>query len=45
MGKKMAENKKGKWKQVVQITKTPFTRRRCNMNVGGVKTKYRAKVK
>ena len=45
MGKKTTENKKEKWKQVLQITKTPFTRRWCNMKVGGTKTKCRAKVK
>ena len=34
MGEKITENKKGKWKQVLQITKTPFTRRWCTMNTG-----------
>ncbi len=37
MGKKTMENKKEKWKQVLQLIKTPFTRRWRNVNVGGIK--------
>ena len=37
MGKKMTENKKEKWKQVLQLIKALFIRRWCNMNVGGIK--------
>ena len=37
MGKQMTENKKEKWKQVLQLMRMLFTRRRCNVNVGGIK--------
>ena len=45
MGKKTMENKKEKWKQVLQLIKTPFTRRWRNVNVGGIKINCWAKVK
>ena len=38
MGKKTMENKKEKWKQVLQLIRMLFTSRWCNMNVSGIKT-------
>ena len=37
MEEKMTENKKEKWKQVLQLIKVIFISRWCNMNVSGIK--------
>ena len=37
MEEKMTENKKEKWKQVLQLIKVIFISRWCNMNVASIK--------